>query len=70
MGKLFAAAVTVIALVSAGIFLARVWWLPPDYTTLGLSIDSQLVETMIFTGVLFVAAHRYPVRQANVHQAE
>jgi len=56
VGKLFAAAVTVIALVSAGIFLSRVWWLPPDFTTLGKDIDGQLVETMIFTGVLFVAA--------------
>jgi cytochrome c oxidase subunit II len=56
VGKLFAVAVSVIALISAGVFLSRVWWLPPDISALGLRIDSQLVETMIFTGVLFVAA--------------
>jgi cytochrome c oxidase subunit 2 len=56
VGKLFAAAVTVIALISAGVFLAHVWWLPPDISALGLQIDAQLGETMIFTGVLFVAA--------------
>jgi cytochrome c oxidase subunit 2 len=53
---LFAVAVSVIALVSAGVFLTRIYWLPPDISTLGLRIDGQLVETMIFTGVLFVAA--------------
>ena len=56
MGKSFAIAVSVIALVSAGIFLSRVWWLPPDISVLGLPIDVQIVETMVFTGVLFVAA--------------
>ena len=56
MGKLFAAAVTVIALVSAALFFSHTWWLPADISTLGLPIDGQLTETMIFTGVLFVAA--------------
>ena len=56
MGKLFAGAVTVIALVSAGLFLSHTWWLPPDISSLGLKIDEQVVETMIFTGTLFVAA--------------
>ncbi|HSU93760.1 MAG TPA: hypothetical protein VLI43_08615 [Gemmatimonadaceae bacterium] len=56
MGKSFAIAVSVIALVSAAIFLSRVWWLPPDISVLGLPIDVQIVETMVFTGVLFVAA--------------
>jgi cytochrome c oxidase subunit 2 len=53
---LFAAAVTVIALVSAAVFLAHIWWLPPDLSSLGLLIDGQIGETMIFTGVLFVTA--------------
>jgi cytochrome c oxidase subunit 2 len=56
VGKSFAVAVSVIALISAGVFLSRVWWLPPDISTLGLPIDTQIVETMVFTGVLFVAA--------------
>jgi len=56
MGKLFAAIVAVIALVSAGIFVARIWWLPADISTLGPAIDRQIVETMVATGVLFVLA--------------
>src|SRR5665647_605839 len=56
VGKTFAAAVAVIALLSAGVFVSRIWWLPPDFTTLGREIDGQLLETMVFTGVLFVAA--------------
>jgi Heme/copper-type cytochrome/quinol oxidases, subunit 2 len=56
VGKLFAAAVTVIALVSAGVFISHTWWLPPDVSALGIRIDGQIFETMIFTGTLFVAA--------------
>lgn len=56
MGKLFAAAVAVIALVSAAVFLAHTWWMPRDISTLGLPIDAQIIETMVFTGALFVAA--------------
>jgi cytochrome c oxidase subunit II len=56
VGKLFAGAVAVIALVSTGVFVSHTWWLPPDFTALGLKIDSQIFETMIFTGTLFVAA--------------
>jgi cytochrome c oxidase subunit II len=56
VGKLFAGAVTVIALISAALFLSRTWWLPPDISALGMMIDGQIVETMVFTGALFVAA--------------
>jgi len=56
VGKLFAGAVTVIALISTAVFVSHTWWLPPDLTALGLKIDSQIFETMIFTGTLFVAA--------------
>jgi cytochrome c oxidase subunit 2 len=48
--------VAVIALVSTGVFISHTWWLPPDLTALGHKIDSQIFETMIFTGTLFVAA--------------
>lgn len=54
MGKLFAAVIAVITLVSAGIFLSRTWWLPPDISLLGAGIDHQLMETMVASGVLFV----------------
>lgn len=54
MGKLFAALIAVITVISAAIFAARVWWLPPDISVLGVGIDRQLSETMIASGVLFV----------------
>ncbi|HEU4699485.1 MAG TPA: hypothetical protein VFS40_09915 [Gemmatimonadales bacterium] len=56
MGKLFAVLVALITLVSTGIFVARIWWPPPDISTLGIGIDRQLTETMVAAGVLFVAA--------------
>lgn len=56
MGKLFGAIVAVIAVISAAIFVARIWWLPADVSVLGEGIDHQLTETMVASGVLFVAA--------------
>jgi cytochrome c oxidase subunit 2 len=56
VGKLFAVLVGVITLVSTGLFVARIWWPPPDISVLGVGIDRQLTETMIAAGVLFVAA--------------
>jgi len=55
MGKLFAVIVTVITLVSVYFFVRHTWWLPVDISTTGLAIDHQLDETMIGTGLLFVA---------------
>ncbi len=56
MGKLFAVVVAVITAISAGVFIARVWWLPPDISVLGAGIDHQLAETMVASGVLFVVS--------------
>ena len=56
MGRLFAVVVSVITLVSAAVFAAHVWWLPPDISTHGTGIDRQLNETMVTAGILFVAA--------------
>lgn len=56
MGKLFAAVLTIITLVTAVIFIRHVWWMPPDISVLGAGIDRQLTETMAATGVLFVTA--------------
>lgn len=55
MGKLFAAVVTIITLVSVAIFALHTW-MPPDISVLGAGIDRQLSETMVATGVMFVAA--------------
>lgn len=54
MGRLFAVVIAVITIVSAAIFIARIWWLPPDISVLGVGIDHQMTETMIASGVLFV----------------
>jgi cytochrome c oxidase subunit 2 len=56
VGKLFAGIVTVITFVATAVFVMRIWWMPPDISTTGPGIDSQLMETMLATGVLFVAA--------------
>jgi cytochrome c oxidase subunit 2 len=56
VGKLFAVLVTIITLVSAAVFIMRIWWLPPDISVLGPGIDHQLMETMVAAGVLFVSA--------------
>lgn len=56
MGKLFAVVIAVITVISAGVFIARIWWLPPDISVLGVGIDHQLYETMIASGVLFVTS--------------
>lgn len=56
MGKLFAAVVTLITLVTATIFAMRIWWMPPDISVLGAGIDQQLTETLFATGAMFVGA--------------
>ena len=56
MGKFFAFLLIVITIVSAGIVVMKVWWLPPDVSVLGSGIDRQLEETMLASGVLFVVS--------------
>jgi len=53
---MFAVAVTIMTIISAVLFIKHIWWLPPDYSVLGQGIDSQMIETMVFTGTLFIAA--------------
>ena len=56
MGKLFAAVVTIITVVSVAIFAMHIWWMPADISVLGVGIDEQIKETMAATGLMFVAA--------------
>ena len=56
MGKAFAAVVTIITLISAGLIVMHVWWMPVDISTFGPSIDRQLNETMVATGILFLSS--------------
>jgi cytochrome c oxidase subunit II len=55
MGKLFAVVVIVITLVSTAFFVMHTWWPPVDISTTGPAIDHQMDETMIGSGLLFVA---------------
>jgi cytochrome c oxidase subunit II len=56
MGKAFAVVLTIITLISAGIIVMHVWWMPVDISTIGPSIDRQLNETMVATGILFLSS--------------
>lgn len=56
MGKLFSAAIIIITVVSVAIFVKQTWRLPIDISSTGPAIDRQLNETMIATGVLFLAS--------------
>ena len=55
MGKLFAIATAIIGIVSAAFFAMHTWWLPVDISTTGPAVDHQFAETLLGTGVLFVA---------------
>jgi cytochrome c oxidase subunit II len=55
MGRVFAVVLTLITLVSVAFFVMHTWWLPPDISTTGPAVDHQLEETLIGTGVLFLA---------------
>lgn len=56
MPLLLALVLTLITLVSVGVFVARIWWFPVDISTHGAAIDHQIVLTMIITGIIFVLA--------------
>jgi cytochrome c oxidase subunit II len=55
MGKMFAVVVTVITIISVAFFVMHTWWLPADISTTGIAIDHQLDETMVESGILFIA---------------
>lgn len=54
-GKIFAILVAIITAISAYCVIARVWWMPVDISVHGPKIDSQLEETVLVAGTLFVA---------------
>ena len=56
MGKLAAATIIVIAIVSAIPVVMHTWVAPADISTHGRLIDEQMSETMIEAGVSFLAA--------------
>ena len=56
MGKLFAVVLTIITVVSAAMFATHHGWVPTDIAVHGPSIDRELEQTLIATGVLFVLA--------------
>ena len=56
MGKFFAVILVLITLISVYPIIAHTWWPPPTISTTGPSVDHQMDETMVGTGVLFVSS--------------
>src|SRR5271169_5121425 len=56
MGKLFAATIIVIAILSAIPIVRHTWWMSPDISTHGAPIDEQMSETMAEAGISFLAS--------------
>lgn len=56
MGKLFAAIVVVITIVSVVILAMHFWWLPADISSSGSPVDRLMNETVVAAGLLFVMA--------------
>jgi len=54
-GKIFAFLVALITAISAYCVIAHVWWMPVDISVHGPKIDSQLEETVLVAGTLFIA---------------
>jgi len=56
MGKVFAVALVIITLVSVYPIIAHTWWPPPTISTTGPSVDHQMDETLVGTGILFISS--------------
>jgi cytochrome c oxidase subunit 2 len=56
MGKVFAVALIIITLVSVYPIFAHTWWPPPTISTTGPSVDHQMDETLVGTGILFISS--------------
>jgi cytochrome c oxidase subunit II len=56
MGKLFAAVLIIITVISSYFVIRHTWWMPVDISVHGPGVDHQLEETMLGTGVLFILA--------------
>ena len=57
MPLVLAAFLWLLAIVTAVIFVARIWWTPELASVHGQAVDDQLVLTLIVAGAIFVAAH-------------
>jgi len=56
MAKLFAVTIVIIAIASAVPIVRHTWVAPPDISTHGAEIDSQMADTMLEAGISFLAA--------------
>lgn len=56
MAKFFAVTIFVIAILSAIPILQHTWWMAPDISTHGATIDEQMSETMAEAGISFLAS--------------
>ncbi len=56
MALAIAVTVTLITLISVGIFWSHYWWLPLDISRHGWAIDKQINLTFVVTGIVFILA--------------
>jgi cytochrome c oxidase subunit 2 len=56
MALAIALVVTLITLISVGLFAAKVWWFPVDIVKHGPAMDHQFLITLVICGIIFVAA--------------
>ncbi|HEY7617149.1 MAG TPA: hypothetical protein VH744_10125, partial [Terriglobales bacterium] len=56
MAGLLALFFWMVAAVTVGIFIARVWWPPELISVHGAAIDAQMVATLIVSGIVFFLA--------------
>ena len=54
-GKVFAVVVAIVTLAIAYCVIAHVWWMSVDISVHGPKIDSQIEETLLGAGTLFIA---------------
>ena len=57
MPLVLAAFLWLFAIVSAAVFVTRVWWTPDLASVQGQAIDDQFAISLIISGIVFVAAH-------------
>ncbi len=56
MGKLLAFTMVAATVATVVLFWRRVWWFPPNISTVGAGVDGDFRLTLWVTGILFVAA--------------
>ena len=56
MGRVFAALLWLITILTVWMFVSKKWWLPPAITEHGPAYDRQFLVTIIIVGIAFAGA--------------